>query len=158
VAILESEYVHVADRAAELGCAMPDGLALMPDNFHVAQSRHDLVVRAEGVALRALFERSMVPLGSFFRPGERPVFGHDGDLDWEAGLFVSARHGDAAATALVLISGHLEAFFLGRRRNHVGLALVVERRRDGTCRKLTYRGDAAGLAALASRARQVADE
>jgi hypothetical protein len=158
VAILESEYVHVADRAAELGCAMPDGLALMPDNFHIAPSRHDLVVRAEGVALRALFEQSAIPLGSFYRAGEHPVFGHDGNLHWEAGLFVSAAHGHTAAQALTLIAGHLDDFFKGRRDRQVGLALVVERRRDRTCRKLTYRGDTAGLAELAHRARQVAEE
>src|ERR1700733_5319396 len=46
--ILVTEYLHVADRAAELGVHLSDDVEIMPDNFASAASREDFVVRAEG--------------------------------------------------------------------------------------------------------------
>ncbi len=45
--ILVSEYLHVADRAAELGVRLSDDVEIMPDNFASAASRDELVLHSE---------------------------------------------------------------------------------------------------------------
>jgi hypothetical protein len=45
MALSESEYIRVAERASKLGCRLPTGLAVMPENFDTAAARQDLVVR-----------------------------------------------------------------------------------------------------------------
>jgi hypothetical protein len=46
--VSEKEYICVADRAAELGCHVPTGLAIMPKNFDTAATRQEFIVRGEG--------------------------------------------------------------------------------------------------------------
>ena len=86
--IVESLYVPVLYRATELGCAMPENIAILPDNFCEANSRLELMVRAESVTLRNLFENASAPLENFFPLGEHIVTGHRDGLAWEACLFV----------------------------------------------------------------------
>lgn len=160
--IAESEYINVGNRASELGCHVPDSLAIMPENFHSAHSRNELVVRAESATLRELFDGNGTPLGSFFPLGEHPTFGHDPDISWEAALFVPAgihRTAPHAVTqAMVTISNHLKGFFGGRAAKPVRLRIVVERKANRSCKKLVYTGDAAGIAALAGAVSSAADE
>jgi hypothetical protein len=133
----------------------------MPENFMMAPSRLELLVRAESATLRELFESTKTPLGSFFPLGEHPTFGHDNNLNWEASLFISAdvtRSDPSAVTmALTRITEHLSTFFRGHAGKKVRLSLVVERGRDRSCRKLTYEGEAGGLLALAEGVRKIAD-
>ena len=46
--VSEADYICISDRAAELGCHMPAGLAIMPENFDTAAKRRQLIVRGEG--------------------------------------------------------------------------------------------------------------
>lgn len=160
MSIVETLYIRVVDRACELGCDMPEGIAVLPENFCSATSRQALLVRAEITPLRSLFEDRALSLGSFFRAGEHTTFGHDNGVSWEASLFASSafveRRPDAVPAALLLISNHLVEFFRGHAGRKVTLAFVVERKSDGMCRKLTYEGDAAGIVALADRVYEVA--
>ena len=160
MSIVETLYVRVSDRAMELGCSMPEGIAILPENFCSATSRQAFLVRAETTPLRSLFEDRALPLESFFRAGEHTTFGHDNGICWEASLFVPSAfvegRPDAVPTALLLISNHLVEFFKGHAGRKVALAFVVERKSDGMCRKLTYEGDAAGIVALADHVREVA--
>ena len=160
MSVVESLYVRVADRACELGCSMPGGIAILPENFCSATSRQALLVRAETAALRSLFEDRDLPLESFFRAGEHATFGHDNGMSWEASLFVPSafveRRPDAVPAALMLISNHLREFFKSSAGRKVSLVFVVERRSDGMCRKLTYEGDAAGIVALADHVHEIA--
>jgi hypothetical protein len=157
--IVETEYLSVRDRVAELGCRLPE-IALLPENFLDAHSWQELRVRGEGVALHAVFENANMPLGSFSPMVEHVAFGRDRALDWEAGLFLSsnlvAREPGLAATALSLIAGHLDDYFKGHGGRKAGLTLVVERRDDHGCRKLVYEGAPAALRTLAERATKIA--
>jgi len=159
LSIVETLYVRVADRACELGCQMPEGIAILPENFCSATSRQSLLVRAETAALRPLFEDRELSLESFFRAGEHAAFGHDNGASWEASLFVSAafveRRPDAVPTALWLISNHLMEFVKGHAGRTISLAFVVERKSDGMCRRLAYEGSSAGLMSLADRVLEV---
>ena len=158
--IVETSYARVVDRACELGCPVPEGIAVLPENFCSASSRQSLLVRAEIAALRSLFEERDLALASFFRAGERTTFGHDSAVSWEASLFVPAafveRRPDAVPTALWLISNHLAEFFKGRAGGTISLTFVVERKSDRVCRRLAYEGNPAGLMSLADRVLEVA--
>ena len=160
MSIVETLYAPVADRACELGCQMPEGIAILPENFCSAASRQALLVRAETTPLRFLFEDRSFPLESFFRAGEHTTFGHDSGISWEVSLFVPSafveRRPDAVPAALQLISNHLVEFFKGHAGRKVTLSFVVERKSDRMCRKLTYEGDAAGIVALAHHVHEVA--
>ncbi len=161
MSITESLYVPVRYRAMELGCAMPEGIAVLPDNFCEANSRLGLSVRAEAITLRNLFENASSPLESFFPLGEHATFGHEVGLAWEACLFVPgklvARDSSAVANAVALISAYLSDFFKGHLERQIRLIVVVERKRSADCRKLTYEGRVSGVSLLTARILEAAD-
>jgi len=78
-----TDHVHVRERAGQLGCLVPDSIAIMPENFFSASSRHAFQIRTESVTLRALFEDSGCPLGTFVPVGEHATFCHDRTAHWE---------------------------------------------------------------------------
>lgn len=138
---------------------MPEGIAVLPENFCEAQSRLSLVVQAEGVALRNLFEDDGIPLESFFPLGEHATSGHDSGLAWKASLFVPAsvtvRDPDAVARTVTRISAHLADSFKGHPEKRIALVIVVEQNGAG-CRKLTYEGGARDVSMLTERVLEVA--
>jgi hypothetical protein len=154
--LFETTDVHVRERAAQLGCLVPDAIAIMPENFFSAPSRHEFRVRTESVTRRALFEDGGCPLGSFVPVGEHAVFCHDSVAHWEASLFVPGSKRPAINTALALISRHLAEFFRGPSAVTVRLSLVVELFADGLCWKFTYSGSVAGIMSFAERIREAA--
>jgi hypothetical protein len=160
MSVTESLYVPVRYRAAELGCTMPAGIAILPDNFCEAKSRLELLVRGESVTLRNVFESASAPLESFFPLGEHVTFGHDNGLAWEASLFVSADliadDPGAVAKAMTLISAYLADFFKGHPERRIRLVVVVEQKHQADCRRLTYEGDAFGVSALTANVLDVA--
>lgn len=159
--ITEIEYIRVSDRAAEIGCPVPE-IAIMPENFEVAHSQRELRVKRQGLALRSILEHANFPLGSFCASAEHTSFGDEDLVHWEASLFVSAallaREPYAVAVALSIVRDHLADYFSSQPERIVRLTLVVERKSTRTCRKLIYEGDAAGLRLLAKRACEIADE
>ncbi len=160
MSVTESLYVPVRYRAAELGCSIPEGIAILPDNFCEARSRLDLLVRGESVTLRNLFEGVSTQLESFFPLGEHVTFGHDNGLAWEASLFVpadlAAGNPDAVAKAMTLISVYLEDFFKGHPERRIRLTVVVEQKHQADCRKLTYEGGVSDVSALTAHVLEVA--
>ena len=160
--VSEKEYICVADRAAELGCHVPTGLAIMPKNFDTAATRQEFIVRGEGSTIRTLFRSKKLPLEDFLPSGERPRFVHNKSHDWAAFIFVSAallaNDPSAVTVALGIISNYLTDIFKGTPDKKIKLDVAVERRGDHICKKLTYEGDAAGLAQIADTVLRIADE
>lgn len=160
--ITESEYLSVADRAAELGCPMPTGFAVMPQNFDTATSRNKLLFRSEAATIRKLFRLSATPFENFLPGDERVPSIHNKSFDWAPLLFVSAAlmssDPNAISVALGVISNYLTDFFRGIHNPKVKLNVVVERKKDRTCKKLSYEGDVAGLLSLVDAIRKINDE
>jgi hypothetical protein len=133
---------------------MPEGIAVLPENFCEATSRLSLSVRAESVTLRNLFEDDGTPLESFFSLGEHAAFGHDNGLAWEASLFVPAsivtRDPDAVTRTMTRISAYLADFFKGHPEKRIALVVVAEQSHAG-CRKLTYEGGVRDVSTLTER-------
>ena len=159
--IVETEYVRVSDRAAEIGCTVPE-IAILPDNFAVARSQRELRVRREGLALRSVLEHSSFPLGTFCDAAEHATYSDEDFVHWEASLFVSAtilkREPYVVPIALSITRSHLSEYLCNDAERTIRFTLVVERKGDGACKKLTYEGDVTGLRALGERALAIAGE
>lgn len=157
--ITELEHISVAERAAEIGCPIPE-IAVMPDNFATARSSRELRVRREAIALRSILVNANFPLGSFCNAAEHASFGEEDFMHWEASLFISSgllkREPYVAAIAVSIIRDHLADYFVDEPGRTARFALVVEKK-DRSCRKLVYEGDIAGLRALAQSVSAIAD-
>ena len=159
--IVELDFVNVGERAAEIGCQVPE-IAVMPENFAVARTRAELRVRREAVALRSLLERASFPLGSFCPAAEHSTFGEENFARWEACLFISStllkREPYVVSVALGIIRDHLYDYFESRAGRTARLAIVVERKKDSVCRQIVYEGDISGLRALTQAVTNFANE
>lgn len=162
MAISEAQYICIPDRAAELGCYMPTGLAIMPENFDTAATRRDLIVRGEGSTIRTLFRNNQLPLDDFLPNGERPGFIHNKSHDWAAFIFVSgaliSSNPSAVSVALGIIANYLTEAFRGTPDKKIKLEIAVERKGISVSKKLTYEGDAAGLTKIADTILRIANE
>ena len=160
--VSETEFIHIADRAAELGCHLPTGLAIMPENFETAATRQELIVRGESSTIRTLFRNNQLPLDDFLPSGKRPGFVHNKSHDWAAFIFISAAllgsDPSAVSVALGVISNYLTDIFRGTPDKKIKLDIAVERKGDRVCKKLTYEGDAAGLAEISDTILRIANE
>lgn len=158
--VTETGYLCVADRVAELGLHVPNGFAILPDNFAQAMSSRDFRLRAEATAVRALFQGCQLPLENFTHAEERGMT-ETPDDSWKITLFAPAnamkREAAALGGALQAISDHLKGLPPKPPRRNVSLSLVVERSSDRMCRKLTCEDDISGFAALAVKATRIAD-
>jgi len=160
--VSESEYICIADRAAELGCHIPKNLAIMPENFDTAATRQELIVRGEGSTIRTLFKNSQLPLDDFLPNGERPSFVHNKSHDWAAFIFMSgaliSSNPSAVSVALGIISNYLTDIFRGTPDKKIKLDIAVERRSNSLCKTLSYEGDAAGLENISDAILRIANE
>jgi hypothetical protein len=158
--ILVTEYLHVADRAAELGVRLSDDVEIMPDNFASAMSREDFVLRAEAAHVRRLLREK--DLAGAALDGGRAA--HDGESggDWSVTLFASCRFvrrdRERLAFALAAIGDHLAAISKASPRRRIDLSLVVERGSDRSCKRLTCAGDVSSLGPLVDKALAIAGE
>ena len=157
--ITELHHVSVRERAAEIGCPVPE-IAIMPENFASARSARELRVRRHAVALHSVLENASFPLGSFCSDAEHATFGEEDFVHWDATLFISAsllqREPYVVGVALAIIRSHLADYFAEHSDRSIRLSLVVECKPDHTCRMLTYEGDIAGLHGLAQSAVKIA--
>ena len=160
--VSEAEYICVPDRAAELGCHIPAGLAIMPENFDTAATRRELIVRGEGSTIRTLFRNNQLPLEDFLPNGERPGFIHNKSHDWAAFIFVSgallSTNPSAVSVALGIITNYLTETFRGTPDKKIRLDIAVERKGNKVSKKLTYQGDAAGLTEISESILRIANE
>jgi hypothetical protein len=157
-----ADYISVAVRAAELGCPMPAGIAILPDNFKTATSRNDLLFRAEASTIRKLLRSKNVAVDNFLEPSERAPSIHNKHFEWAPLLFVSAaalsNDPNLITVALGVIANYATDFFKGMPSKRVKLSIVVERKADRNCKRLDYEGDLAGLTSLPDIVRSLSDE
>jgi len=155
--ILMSEYLHVADRAAELGVRLSDDVEIMPDNFASAASREEFVVRAEAAGVRRLLQEK--ELGGTSLDGGQAAAA---DGSWSVTLFASSglvrRDPERLVFALAAISDHLAGLSGTLPRRKIDLNLIVERGSDRSCKRLTYEGDVSSLGPLVDTALAIAGE
>ena len=159
--IIELDFVSVSERAAKIGCPLPE-IAIMPENFAVARSYNELHVRSDAAALRSILENACFPLGSFCPAAEHATFREENFAHWEACLFISStlvkREPYAVSVALAIIRDHLSNYFDNEPERTARLTLIVERKSDRACKKLVYEGEIAGLRSLAQAVSKFVNE
>jgi hypothetical protein len=160
--ITVTDYVSVADRIAELGCVVPSGIAVLPDNFAKAATRKDLLFGSEASTLRKLFKNNNFPINDLLPAGERVGAIHNKHFEWAPLLFISvgliSNDPNAITVALGIIANYATDFFKGMGSKKVKLSVVVEKKKDRTCKMISYEGDISGLSTLADAIRRISDE
>ena len=158
-----SDYVNVATRTAELGCRYPEGLALLPVNFDSASSFPELLQASEAATIRKLLKAERLPLDELDE-SQRTRYVKNKSRDFVApvmfvGSLLWSQNPDAVSLALNVIGNYATAFFQGDSGHHeVHLEVVVEKKKNETYKKISYRGPAAGLRDVNSVMREVMDD
>ena len=162
MAVVTTDYVHVAHRASELGCVIPSGIAILPENFSEVGARQELLFGSEASTIRKLLSDEKLPLTEILPSGERVRSVHNKHFEWAPLLFIAAalvsENPNAVSVALGVISNYATEFFKGSPGKSVKLKLVVERKKDKSCKLLSYEGDVEGLKSLADTIRRISDE
>ncbi len=157
-----TEYVDVAARARELGCAAPEGVALLPGNFATAASRaefryHEVIPQVrEAWRGAGLLDtgpgRKRQPAGYATTPGET-------DRALPIAVFFGARlpaaHTRPVLSALGMIASILTTDPVFARAREVRVDAIVEHPLSGGCVCLEYHGDACELVSLARTVHEV---
>ena len=148
--IVVEEHVSVRTRAEELGCRLPNGLAMLPENFSSAAAGDDLHFRSEAATVRKLLSEGGLDADRLMADRDRTMFVHNGSYDWAVpAIFIGSEvlkaNPDVASVIVDLVRDHVKELFGGLKSDRrVSLEVVIENSR-GLCRKVKYEGDAEGL-------------
>lgn len=157
-----SEYPKVADRASALGCAMPIGIAILPENFETAESYKDFKFISEAATIQKLLRDNGFSVENFMPAGERAPSIHNKHFEWAPLIFISAalisNDPNAVSVALGIVSNYATDFFKGLPGRSIKLNIVVERKKDRVCKKISYEGNVAGLTELPKIIQSISDE
>jgi len=159
-----TDYISVQQRAVDLGCMVPQGIALLPVNFDSATARTDFLQLSEAATVRTLFRNNSLPIEELLPASERAPYIQNNAFEWVAPtLFISSalltQNQVAAEVALHVLASYIKDFFKGMTGTKtVKLDIVVEKKGDRSCKKISYEGDVAGIDTLSDVIRQIADE
>jgi hypothetical protein len=162
--ITTEDYVRVDSRAAEIGCQRPTGMTLLPENFQSATSYAELRQLSEAATVRTLFRTNGLPLYDVLDPSKPVPYIQNNSFGWVGPtLFVSwalvSENPTVVTVALGVIANYLTDFLKGiSGKTEVSLSIVVEKRTDRTCKRITYKGNVEGLSSLADIVKSTSDE
>jgi hypothetical protein len=159
-----TDYVNVNKKVADLGCRYPDRLALLPVNFESATSIAELLQASEAATIKKLFVAEGLPVDDIVERGQRPPYIKNKWHEWVAPIvFVSAalcsQNPELLSLALNILANYATEFFRGdSAKPEVGVDIVVEKKKNETYKRISYRGPIAGLKDLPEVIREVVDE
>ena len=149
-----AEYPNVRERLKELGCNSPDGFVLLPTNLEAATSVAEFRQVVEAITVRKLLRSADIPQSEILPPELRPPYVQNNSWDWTAPvLFVAyeilSQNPDAIRIVIEQIREYLVAFRpeLGAGRD-VKFDFVVERKKTGSCKRVSYEGPIEGFRQL----------
>jgi hypothetical protein len=146
-----TEYISVSNRASELGCPIPGGLAFLPRNFESAASRQELVHDHEVPTLRKVLRQASIPETPLDPAGQRfPQLAQKGFEEWVGPtLFVSfsflTQNPHLISIALGVLGNYITDALKGISGPKVAKLDIVVQTRRGSCRRIHYEGPVAGL-------------
>lgn len=162
--VVTEEYVRVDSRAIELGCQTPRGITILPENFESAVNYSELRQRSEAATVRTLFRTNGVPLAEVLDPSRPVPYIQNNGIEWVGPmLFVSSalmsENPTAVSVAVGVLANYLTDFFKGiSGKPEVSVTIVVERRKDHTCKQISYKGSVDGLSSLPDIVKSTSDE
>ena len=147
-----TDYVSVAERTRVLGLPTPEGLAILPRHFATAETPEELQNESSAATVRQLWEVNGIEAVRL-DPGEPFPEISEHFLDWVGPvIFIggSLLSNEAlVSVTLGVVSNYVYEMFSrlpGTRK--VRLSVVVEEDAEGSCKKIDYKGDAAGIAEI----------
>ena len=158
-----SDYPDVNTRLRDLGSSVSKGLLLLPDNFETANTGEVLLYPPDTATLRKVLEAAGVPMAQV---AEAPKIAYvvNRSAAWMTPvLFISTMlltdNAMAVSIGLNVASSFITDILRGiGGPKHVKFDLVVERERDGICKRIKYEGDPSGIPALLDVIKVVAGE
>ena len=159
-----TDYVNVATKAADLGCQYPERLALLPINFESAVSIAEFLQASEAATIKKLLVERGLPVDEIVDRSQRPPYVKNKAHQWVAPvLFISAslysQNPELVSLALNVLGNYATQFFMSdSEEGEVSLDVVIEKKKNSTYKKISYKGSAAGLSGVAEVIRELADE
>jgi hypothetical protein len=159
-----SDFISVEQRLETLGCTFPAGIAVLPRNFEDASDRAALQMPSEASTVRTLLRNEGLPVGTILPSGEKAKYISLNSFGWIGPtLFVSAglmsTDPSAFQIALGVLTNYISDLLKGTTKSKtVKLDVVVERKGDRLCKRVSYEGPIEGLATLVEAVNRVADE
>lgn len=159
-----SDYVNVARKAASLGCQYPERLALLPINFESASAVADFLQASEAATIKKLLLEQGLPIDEVVERSQRPPYVKNKSHQWVAPvLFISAslysQNPELVSLALNVLGNYATQFFMSdSEEGEVSLDVVFEKKKNGTYKKISYKGSVAGLSKIPAVIREIADE
>lgn len=159
-----NDYLSVADRMETLGCQMPGGLVILPDNFGTASMPDDFVYAATATTVRTLFRNHGIPCDGLTPPGQRPKYASYKNAEWVGPVFyiswsLLTESGAPWLATLEVMKDYLTGYFRGRPApTIIKLTYIVETTPGRTYKKLDYEGNIEGMDKLPATLRAVADD
>jgi hypothetical protein len=147
-----SDYINVKERAVELGCNAPTGLAIIPRNFEVARSKDELVHESSTATIRVLWRQAgisetRIEMGDDRFPcvQEKAFEGWIGPIIF-VGASLLSQNPYLMSVAFGVISNYLTDWFKGLPGDkNVKLDIVIEETKGKSCKRIHYEGNAEGL-------------
>lgn len=117
------EGPNVRKRAAELGCAIPTTMAILPGNFAEVSLRSEFLQPSEAATVRSLFRSSGVPLDDLVSAEEKPSYIQNNGFEWIAptifvGSSLISENQTIISVALSVLANYVTDFskaFLARK-------------------------------------------
>jgi hypothetical protein len=155
------DYISVAGKAAELGCNVPTGLALLPRNFADAKTKKDLIHDSFTATVRVLLRQANILETRLEKQEERFPESVTEAFEWIGpiifvGYSLYSQNPHVIDIALGVISNYLSDWFKGIPRNNRGVRLdIVVETKSKTCKRIHYDGNVEGLKQLPEIIREV---
>jgi hypothetical protein len=150
MAIQVSEYINIQERALELNCNVPTGLALLPRNFAVAPSKEALVYAGSTEDIRKLWYQTGIVETKLEKVGESfSYIEQERAAEWLGpiifiGTSLLSGNQELVSIALGVISNYLTDWFKGKghqSNNDVEFDIVVEHTKGRSYSRIHVKGD-----------------
>ena len=146
-----TNYVNVKDRALELACNIPTGIALLPINFDSAKSNQDLIYESSASTVRALLREAGIKETKIENEGDKFLVKQEKSFDWIGptlfiGASIVSNNPDLISITEGIISNYLTDYFKGfYGHRKVKLDIIIEKKKDREYKRVKYEGDGSDL-------------
>lgn len=154
----------VAERAAALGCSVPEGFAILPANFATAANSEEFLYESAGATVRTLFRTNQIPLQDILPlgvPRRQLIYK---SAEWAGptlfvGYAVLSDNGTLLNIALGVVANYLTEFFRGTGKvPTIKLDFIVEKTPGREYKHLKFEGPPDAIPALKDAMQAIRDE
>jgi len=159
MAIEVSTYPDVKERAEQLGCKVPFGIAVLPSNFATVTTRDELRYASSAMTVRTLLKEARLTETRIEPEGVRFPSQHQKAADWLGPtIFISAmllsQNPQIVEVAIGVLSDYLADLFRGTLGSTKATLDVVIDSPKG-CKRVHYEGSHKGLSDVTETVREV---